>query len=106
MCGQKFCILCKKDSHTGISCLGNASNNPRIIDLPAPDDLLNPKNLEEREYLNAQMLFSNSVPDMTFLSAKLIINKNLEEKYVKKKAEIAATLSDPCGETYVWHGSS
>ena len=109
-CNNKVCNNCKRVGHFGKTCFYFESNdNFELIDLPPPKIIDRPQDLKEQEYLNAKYAFETFLesPGPRFKSAKLIVNKPLEDRYALKKQQMAVE----CGgeknidEVYIWHGS-
>ena len=110
-CGTSICNNCKKLSHFGLTCFYFESDNDfEYIDLSPPKIIDRPENLLEQEYLLAKYAFENFLecPGPKFKSAKLIVNKTLENRYSTKKQAMAKECNgqDKVDEVYIWHGSA
>ena len=110
-CGRKTCNNCGNHEHFGKTCCYFAINEDfAIIDLKPPVNRELVSNLFEQEYLNAKYAFNqfiNPAEGVTFKTARLIVNKKLEDTYSVKKNQMAANCGgqDKVNEIYVWHGS-
>jgi hypothetical protein len=110
-CGKRICNYCKRIYHYGRTCFYYESNRKiDVILLKAPKIIDKPADLKEQEYLNAKYAFENFIHNsgFHFKQAKLIVNKDLEDRYSAKKQEMAKQCGgeNKVNEIYVWHGSA
>ena len=110
-CGQKICNNCERPAHFETCFFFESTKKYEEIVLRPPIEIGKPKNLREQEYLNAKYAFENFFEAKNrpyhFKSAKLIVNKTLEERYAAKKKKMIKECGgfDKIGEVYIWHGS-
>ena len=109
-CKKKMCNNCKRVGHFGKTCFYfESKKNFEVINLYPPKDVDRPQNLKEQEYLNAKYAFEGFLenPGPKFKSAKLIVNKPLEDRYALKKQAMAKECGGKhkINEVYIWHGS-
>ena len=109
-CGARVCIKCKRAGHQGYTCFYlESSQEFEVIDLAPPANSNAPRNFREQEYLSIQRSFQSLVSNksLRLKSAKLIVNKPLERRYLAKKNKMAAECGgqNRVNEMIIWHGS-
>ena len=112
MCGSKICSVCGLKDHFGFTCFYMISDKKYAeIPLSPPRDPNHCQSVLEFEYMRAKYAFNNFVNpayNLEFKSATLIVNKALEDRYSKKKVEMAKQCGgrQQVNEVYIWHGSA
>ena len=109
-CGVRVCNKCKRNGHQGYTCFYlESSQEFQVIDLTPPPNPNAPRNFREQEYLSIQRSFQSLVSNksLRLKSAKLIVNKPLERRYLIKKLKMAAECGglNRVNEIIIWHGS-
>jgi Poly(ADP-ribose) polymerase catalytic domain len=111
-CNTKICSFCGKSDHFGYTCFYYKSTQRyEEVVLTPPANLQQPRTMLESEYIRVRDAFNNFINPsnrLVFSQAKIIINKDLEERYATKKIEMAAECGgrNQINEVYFWHGSA
>jgi Poly(ADP-ribose) polymerase catalytic domain len=111
-CKTQICSFCGKSDHFGYTCFYSISKEKyEEILLTPPVNDHEPSTILELEYVKAKYAFNNFInpsSNLVFNQAKFIVNKKLEERYAKKKIEMAKQCGgrDKVNEVYSWHGSA
>ena len=110
-CGARICTKCALIDHSDYTCFYSlAEEEYKEISLTAPANHNNPVSALEREWLRVFNDFNTSITPadgIEFQSAKLIVNKPLERRYLQRKLEMASHCGgiQNVSEVYFWHGS-